>query len=82
MAAESLRSSDRRGDSLAVRAVVGDLAVAPLCVKCLASRRGFTRFAVEAIVAELRRVVVVDTTKSCAGCGRSDGLALVSHDAA
>ena len=40
--------------NFAVRVIVGDLALERLCVKCIASR-GFTRFAVEAIVAEIRR---------------------------
>lgn len=63
-------------DALAVRAIVGELVQEPLCVKCIATRRGFTRFAVEGIVAKLRRALVVDTPKSCAGCAGPGALEL------
>jgi hypothetical protein len=63
-------------DALAVRAIADELAVEPLCVKCIATRRGFTRFAVESIIEELRRALVVDTLRSCAGCGGPGALTL------
>ena len=63
-------------NALAVRAIVGELAMGPVCVKCIATRGRFTRFAVEEIVARLRRAFIVDTPSPCVGCGGSGALAL------
>ena len=63
-------------ETLALRAIVDELALGPVCVKCISTRQGVTRFAVESIVADLRRAFVVDTTTTCIWCRGSGALTL------
>ena len=59
-----------------MRALLEELQDGPLCVKCLATNRGFTRFEVERTLGELRGEIVLDSIIPCRGCGASKSLSL------
>ena len=59
-----------------MRALVEELEDGALCVKCLATHRGFTRFDVERTVSALRREFVLESIIPCRGCGARRSLCL------
>lgn len=61
---------------LPLRAIIDELEEGALCVKCLATRRRFTRVEVEIAINRLRREFVLDSIVPCRDCGSARTVSL------